>query len=370
MALFHTHDRGHGGICRAALYALFSAAALPVTAYAADTHVFTQTAAAPPSSCNQTAPASATPAPYLCRFAALAPPNLREQHDVAADLRAARENLPELRRETDSGAAVRKSKDFSVSLAVSATATNGFVSPASDSVSGSKPVLHLNPYFALKWTHQFSWIRLSAITGGNIDRYYGQTATNFGNLEWGAKAAFTDGRNRIFTPYIRYQGAANQKEDLFAHDFTTHEFSAGMLAGWGFGPGGSRKNFSETIDAGDSSIAVDIRAGRRVASTASLQRSFVSASVDVSHNIDDDLTVDFAPNLQARWYEDYFGDVRRDVRLGAELRFDWTPAWLTAVMPGSDVDFRFDYFQNYSNMPGLSYGVWEIGPTFTYTTGF
>jgi hypothetical protein len=94
------------------------------------------------------------------------------------------------------------------------------------------------------------------------------------------------------------------------------------------------------------------------------------ASLQVGYFVNRELEVSITPALRARWYDDYFGDARRDFNASALLLVAWRPDWLRKLVHGAEIDFTANLERNISNLPEKTYSRWEAGPTLVFRTKF
>lgn len=129
------------------------------------------------------------------------------------------------------------------------------------------------------------------------------------------------------------------------------------------GPYKSAVAFRDATEPGDVYVSLDVRGGRRIADPRELGNTFVSATLTLGYFASKELELSISPKLKARWYPDYFGDFRRDLRPGVLAKAVWTPEWLTRIVPRSEIVLSANFYRNYSNLPDKNYTFWEIGPT-------
>jgi hypothetical protein len=92
--------------------------------------------------------------------------------------------------------------------------------------------------------------------------------------------------------------------------------------------------------------------------------------VTAAYIISDSWRMEVSSGIRARWYENYNGEKRTDVRPGASMAVTRTPDWLKKIVKRGELSLNFDYYRNYSNIVDKSYSIWELGPTLSLRTKF
>lgn len=284
-----------------------------------------------------------------------------EQENRGADLgRFDRPNAPGTP-PTPETAAV--SQDFRLILTLPAYGTNNAIGADADATGQRNPPDgHVTPDLLLRWLHQYSFVRLAAGFDVSVDRFFIRSDQNSDSLYASFKAALTDGESDLLVPYVAYGGTLDFGPRLTQWNDTLHSFSVGFSSGIGLDADGRRIAFRDAIRPGDWSISVDIAIGHRLANPSDFANRFAVASVDILYNVNDTLRVGITPTIRARYYPNYFGAPRRDLRVGWYARAEWTPEWLARINPEAELDFTISFLRNRSNVASENYSQWEGGP--------
>ncbi len=284
-------------------------------------------------------------------------------HDIDLDSRRAQQNVS---LDTDRPG---QNYGFEVVFAAPILYTNFAVQTVSEELISRKGDAHFNPDLLLKYTRQFEWLKLIVGADALMDRYFTQTAASEDAFVGTVKAAFTDGRSDLFVPYVSYTGSIDYLPTFSRRDDTLHDWAAGFYSAVGLNSG-SFVPYREAYSTGDIYVRFDARAGRRVSDPRDYQNTFAVASLQVGYFVNRELEVSITPALRGRWYDDYFGDVRRDFNASALLLVAWTPDWLRHLVHGAEIDFSVNLERNISNLPEKTYSRWEAGPTLLFRTRF
>jgi hypothetical protein len=128
--------------------------------------------------------------------------------------------------------------------------------------------------------------------------------------------------------------------------------------------------YSEASEPGDVSVYFDVRFGRRMSDSTNYQNTFASGKVTAAYFISDDWRMEANASIRGRWYEDYNGEKRTDIRPSASLALTWTPDWLKKIVKRGELSLNLEYYRNYSNIIDKNYAIWELGPTLSLRTKF
>jgi hypothetical protein len=248
--------------------------------------------------------------------------------------------------------------------------TNFAVQTATDELISRKGDAHISPDLLLKYAHQFEWLKLTVGADLLMDRYLTQTAASEDALIGTVKAAFTDGRSDLFVPYVSYTASMDFLPTFTRRDDTLQDWAAGFSSAIGRTSGGGWIPYRTAYASGDSYVRFDARVGRRLSDPSDFQNVFAVASLQVGYFINQELEVSVTPALRARWYDDYFGEARRDFNAGALLLIAWTPDWLRRKVHGAEIDFTANFERNISNLPEKTYSRWEAGPALVFRAKF
>jgi hypothetical protein len=266
------------------------------------------------------------------------------------------------------GASLAK-KDFSLTLNVPLLFTSSVLGANSDGMTVDKPDWHLFPDAQLKWSHQFDWYKLTVYGAISADRYLEIRSEDVNAIEGGFLAEMTDGKSDLFIPYLSYIGRAYLDRNFRSLDDNRHDFAIGAFSGTGW-RGNHAISYSDAVNAGDQSLGVDVQFGRREANAAQHQNTFASLGLDYTYTFAPNFWLVLGPKVRVRWYEDYFDEFRRDIRLSVIAKAVWQPDWLTNVLPKSRITFSVEHFKNASTDEFNSYSLWELGATLRLSTHF
>jgi hypothetical protein len=264
----------------------------------------------------------------------------------------------------------RKSKDFELVLTVPFLYSSSVVRSDTDVVVGDTGDKHADPDLALEWSRQFSKIKLSTLVAATLERYAKVREANTDTFTASVKAELTDGRSDLFVPYFQYEQTMGFTPFFRKREDTLHDLALGFTSGIGFGKDWDLIAYSKADEPGRSSLKFDVQAGRRFADPRDLDRVFIEVNLDFVHTISEQWSVGVTPAFKARWYDNYFGELRRDYRPSVELKAEWTPGWLTKQLPEAAIEFIVLFERNYSNLADQRYKLWELGPTIILTSKF
>jgi hypothetical protein len=291
--------------------------------------------------------------------------------DVARDIRRDRDSpsrtADESRSTTDSSredSSSRRTQEFEISFTVPALYSSSAVSPSTEEPISDRPDFHVAPEVMLRWSRQFSQVKLAAGVGASIDRYAREHEADIDTFLANAKVSWTDGRSDAMVPYLSYVGTIDYLPVFATRDATRHDFASGVTFATGWRKDGRAILARDATDPGDRSLSLDLRGGRRIADPIDLQHTFVTATLDYSHVFSREWSASVSPRVRVRWYDpDIDEHQRRDIRVGATLKAVWTPEWLTRLVRRGEIDFIFNIQRNYSTEPDSNYTLWDIGPT-------
>lgn len=262
-------------------------------------------------------------------------------------------------------------QDFRLVLTLPFLGTSNAAGPKSErSGASGSPDVHANPDLLLGWSHQYDFVRLSAGAGIEYDRYAVNNDQSSNSWTGGFKAALTDGSSDLFVPYVGYAAVADYEPGFTVRDDLMHNFAVGFTSGIGLSASGALIPFRATNGAGDWSVAFDLSAGRRLADPIDFDATFALFTTDVIYNITPDVHVGLLSKLRFRDYDNYYGQNRRDTFFALQARIELTPDWLTARLPGAELDLAVEFQRNMSNLPIARYTRWEGGPVLTLTRRF
>ncbi len=272
-------------------------------------------------------------------------------------------------RELHEHAAAAAKKDFSLTLNLPLLYTSSVLGANSDGITIDKPDWHVFLDAQLKWSHQFDWYRLTAYGALSADRYNEVRSADVNVAEGGLLAEMTTGKSDLFIPYLSYIGRTYLDRNFRSLDDTRHDFAIGAFSGVGWRDLRAI-SYSDAVAAGDQSLGVDLQFGRREANIRDFQHTFASFGLDYTHTFTPDFWVVLGPKVRVRWYEDYFDEFRRDVRLSVIAKAVWQPEWLTNVLPKSRLTFSVEHFKNTSTDEFNNYSLWELGASLRLSTSF
>jgi hypothetical protein len=284
--------------------------------------------------------------------------------DVGTDLRKDRQTLAPTAAE-----AAAAGQGFRLELTAPVLYTSNAVRESTDTLVTRKGDWHFNPDLLLRWSHQYSFVKLSAAGDVSVDRYFTQTSADEDTLYGYVKAALTDGRSDLFVPYALYAGTVDFNPTFASWLDTLHDLALGVTSGAGF-RNGRRILLADAVEPGDASIAVDLRAGRRLSHPRDFENTFVTLAVDASYVYDKTWTFTLSPKFRMRWYDSFEGSFRRDYRPSVILQATWTPDWLTRWVRRAEIDFTVTFLRNFSNLAEERFSEWDVGPSLTFAWKF
>ena len=252
---------------------------------------------------------------------------------------------------------------FQVELTIPFAYTNRAVRPESDVGGTAKGDFYAFPDILLKWSHQLERVKLSASLDIGTDRYFKEIDATGNTAIWSAKAQWTDGRSDYFVPYVAYVATTLYDRDFRSVDLAVNDAIVGFSSSVGFDPKGKLVAFADASGPGAWSLTLDARGGQRFSESTDLQFRFVQASLEAAWTITKDLTIAVTPKIRVRWYDNYYDEFRRDIRVGGLVKLTWTPEWLTKLLPRSELALAFNLQRNFSNLPDENYLLWDAGPT-------
>jgi hypothetical protein len=255
-------------------------------------------------------------------------------------------------------------RDFLIELAAPIVYSTNPALASSDLVQGhAVGDWHFNPDLALRWSHQFSAVRVSTVVDASVDRFFKQTEDDEDTVFGSVKVAWTDGRSDRFVPYLQYVATADLRPDFGEPDDVLHDFVLGVSDAIGIDAEGRLIPRSDATKPGRWRLGLDLKAGRRLADPKDFESTIVQATLDLSYVLDEQWILAVLPRVRVRWYDDFFGEFRRDEKLGAALKARWMPDWLLAWNRGAEIDFRVGFERNYSTLDLARFSDWDIGPT-------
>jgi len=258
----------------------------------------------------------------------------------------------------------RQSKDVEVTVTLPVDYTSNAIRASTETVVGrGQADVHFHPDIAAKWSHQYDWAKLTATGGVGFDRYFEVRDADENTMFWSFKMAFTDGKSDLFVPYLSYIGLAGFEPDFSFRTDILNDANVGFTSGIGFDKNGRVIGYKDASKDGESSLQLDLRLTRRMAEPSSQDMVQVMAALEYEYIFNKEWKLNLAPRVRVRWYDDFHGEKRRDIRPSVIAKAIWTPEWLTQVMPRAEIDFILFYQRNFSNLREEEYVVWELGPT-------
>ena len=265
-------------------------------------------------------------------------------------------------------------KDFTLGFDLPVNYASNVVSASVDSVLDSRSDGHAAPEISLKWSHQYEIVKATAQFAASVDRYFNTTSANSSSFSGSLKLEKTDGKSQYFVPYASTINQTFFIPTFSKTDIMYNDVAMGFWSGFAWRPraNGDYSNlpFADAGKAGDISVKFDVQLGRRLSDVLEYQNNFVVAKTTVSYSLSEDARVDSDLKLRGRFYENYYGEKRRDLRVGASIGLFWTPEWLKKISSRSELSVNFDFYRNQSNIPNKTYSVWELGPMLSLRTKF
>ena len=211
----------------------------------------------------------------------------------------------------------RAPQEFTATLAMPLAFSSNVIGPAKDSVVANRGDWHLGPEVSLKWSQQHAAVKITSVLSASMDRYASVAMGDVDAVSASFKAAWTDGRSDLFVPYVMYKQSMYFEPLLRRREIGYFDGIAGVTSSIGL-RGGRPIPFADSSEAGDASISLDLRLGRRLSDEAAYGNVFVLARIDLTYNVSQSWEIEASPRFQIRWYDDYFGQARRDIRPGGQ----------------------------------------------------
>jgi hypothetical protein len=242
---------------------------------------------------------------------------------------------------------------------VSANLTYAWTSNAEQAPSYPEAEMHWIPDVSLGWRRQFAGVRLSARAGIAFDRYPSHSDLNADEVFGLLKAELTDGGDGRWTPYLSYRPDVSFAPLLARETQTTHDVAVGLSNMFYLDGGGRWISKREAWAAGSSYFGLDVQGGWRSSRPDDWSAAFVKAKVPLRAVVSERVVAGAQPLLTLRWYPDYKGERRRDVRPGVNFGLTWAPSWLD----GWELSAGAQYARNFSTRAKSEFVRWEAGPT-------
>lgn len=291
---------------------------------------------------------------------------------------ADRADRPVQRGEFDGKSSSEKSadKDFTIGVDLPARQSSSVTSASIDSIVEDRPDRHLTPEVYLKWAHQYDWLKASVEVGASMDRYIKSSDANLDGVHSSFKIAKTDGKREYFVPYFSVGSEMFFLPTFKQPDIAYHDVAIGFYSGLAWRDKDripyvdSLIPYSDASEPGDVSIYFDARLGRRMSDSTNYQNTFASARIAAAYVISAHWRVEASSSFRVRWYDDYHGEKRTDLRPSAAVGLTWSPEWLKKIAKRSELSFNLEFYRNHSNVAEKNYSLWEIGPTLSLRTKF
>lgn len=252
---------------------------------------------------------------------------------------------------------------FQVEFTIPFAYTNRAVRAETDTGGAAKGDYYAFPDLMLKWSHQLAWVKLTASLDLGTDRYRQELDANGNAAIWVAKVQWTDGKSDYFIPYLAYVSTTLFDREMRWVDLAVNDAVVGFSSSIGIDPKGRLVELSEASKPGSLGFTLDARIGQRFSESISSQFRFVQASIEGALVLTKELTISATPKVRVRWYDDYYDEFRRDIRIGGALKVTWTPEWLTKRLSRSELTLALNMYRNFSNIPEENYLLWDVGPS-------
>jgi len=225
---------------------------------------------------------------------------------------------------------------------------------------------HWSPDISAGWRRQYEAVRLSARADLSFDRYPTRHDLDADELWLLAKVEFTDGADYRWTPYVSYRPDWSFSPILAERTQTIHDLALGVSNMFYLDPGGGWVSRREARTQGSTFFGFDISGGRRFSDPDDFSATFVKAKLPFRVVLDERVIAGAQPTLTARWYPDYKGVFRRDLRPGGNAGITWSPEGLD----GWELSAGAQYTRNFSTRAKSEFSQWDIGPTLSFRVKF
>jgi hypothetical protein len=242
---------------------------------------------------------------------------------------------------------------------VSANLTYAWNSNAAQDRNDPEAEMHWIPDVSLGWRRQFEDVRLTARAGLSFDRYPSHSDLDCDEAYGHFKAELTDGGDMRWTPYVSYRPDVSFEPLLSRRTQTTHDVAAGLSNMFYVNGDGEWISKREAWAAGSGYFGFDIQGGWRFSDPDDWSAAFVKAKFPLRAVVSERVVAGAQPLLTVRWYPDYKGASRRDIRPGVNFGVTWAPSWLD----GWELSAGAQYVRNVSTRSKSEFTQWEAGPT-------
>jgi Ni/Co efflux regulator RcnB len=296
----------------------------------------------------------------LIAFALAAPCAARAQtaesnRDVRSD--AARERRDQLRQ-----LQVTPPKEFDLSFNVPFT----YNTNADQSAGSGAAVWHWSPDVSVGWRRQFADVRLSARADLAFDRYPARHDLDADEAYLQTKAEWTDGRDYRWVPYASYRPTVAFAPTLEERTQTLHDVALGLWNMFYLDDDGTWVGRREARRPGSVFFGFDVQGGYRFSDPDDFSAAFVKAKLPFRVMLGERVVAGVQPTVQVRWYPDYKGVERRDIRPGGNAGITWAPEDLD----GYELSLGVQYVTNVSTRAKSEFSQWDLGPTLSFRYKF
>lgn len=214
---------------------------------------------------------------------------------------------------------------------------------------------HTDPELTLDWAKQLGTlpIFLVAHLDADADRYARDGSNDSDTAYSFVNAYLTDGRDKYaWVPYAGYRLMIGFQPTFSDWQYSFNEFYGGL-----------RKDFPTFLN------RIEIRGGRRGSTFTSSYYAFAKAIFALPLDSIAGWSINFAPQLLMRWFDEQSGTRRRDSTAIAVLYLAYVPTH--SAIPGSpEIDLSVTYTNNSSNVDTAEFDVWDVGPSITVSWTF
>jgi hypothetical protein len=253
-------------------------------------------------------------------------------------------------------------KEFDLSVNLSFTHNNN---PAQNPGSGESE-WHWSPDLSAGWRRQYDGVRLSGRANVSFDRYLSRHDIDADEVWLLAKAELTDGGDYRWAPYVSYRPDWSFAPTLAERTQTTHDLALGLSNMFYLDGDGTWVSRRAARTPGSTFFGFDVSGGRRFSDPDDFSAIFVKAKLPFRAVVNERVIAGAQPTLTARWYPDYKGVFRRDLRPGGNAGITWSPEGLD----GLELSAGAQYTRNFSTRAKSEFSQWDIGPTVSFRFKF
>jgi hypothetical protein len=225
---------------------------------------------------------------------------------------------------------------------------------------------HWSPDVSVGWRRQFEEVRLSARADLAFDRYPAAHALDADEAYLLARAEWTDGRDGRFAPYASWRPTFTFAPTLDERTQTTHDLALGLTNMFYLDSNLRWAGRREARAAGATFFGFDVSGGWRFSDPDDFSAAFVKAKLPFRAMLSERAVAGVQPTLTARWYPDYKGAHRRDLRPGGNAGITWAPE----AVDHYELSLGAQFTTNVSTRTKSEFSQWDFGPTLSFRYRF